>query len=257
MTAFVPTHEGEAFGVRMLNAQLDLLADVAAGVPLDDALTELLQAVEATSPDGVLVSVLLLDDDGTHLRHCAAPSLPAEYNDAIDGIAIGPTVGSCGTAAYTRQQVIVSDVETDPLWEDFRDLARAAGLRACWSTPVIGSDARLLGTFAMYYPQPQVPSAADIALIDVLVRTVQVAIERSRADEQREYELAAERTAALTLQHSLLPEVPPRLGPVELEARYRTGDPGVEVGGDWFDAIEVDASSSSATCRDTTSPRPR
>jgi anti-sigma regulatory factor (Ser/Thr protein kinase) len=240
MTVIIPAQEGEAANVRLLNAQLDVLADVAAGVPLGVALAELLQVVEATSPDGVLGSVLLLEDDGGHLRHCAAPSLPSDYNQAIDGIGIGPAVGSCGTAAYTRLQVIVEDIQTDLLWAEFRDLAASAGLRACWSTPIIGSDGTLLGTFAMYYPQPQRPSRADIALIDVLVRTVTVAIERSRADEEREHELVVERTAALTLQHSLLPEVPPHIGAVRLEARYRTGDPGVEVGGDWFDAIDVD-----------------
>jgi anti-sigma regulatory factor (Ser/Thr protein kinase) len=92
----------------------------------------------------------------------------------------------------------------------------------------------------MYYPQPSRPTRTDLALIDVLVRTVAMAVERSRLDEQRERELAEERALGLTFQRSLLPEIPAGIGPVELAARYRTGDPGVHVGGDWFDAIEVD-----------------
>lgn len=230
--------EGERARERqLLNAQLEVLAQVVAGAPLAAAVTSLLTAVEAASSDGMLASVLLLDEDGQHLRHCAAPSLPAVYNEAIDGLAIGPAAGSCGTAAYRRAQVIVEDVRSDPLWADFRDLAARAGVRACWSTPIVGSAGELLGTFALYYPQPQRPASGDLALIDVLVRTVAMVVERSRADEAREQALAAQREAALTLQHSLVPEVPAAIGPVRLDARYRAGDPGVEVGGDWFDAI--------------------
>ncbi len=173
---------------------------------------------------------------------CTAPrpSLPADYNAAIHGVEIGPAVGSCGTAAYLRRQVIVENIGTDPLWADFKALALGAGLQACWSTPIVGVGGRVLGTFAMYYPQPSRPNPSDLALIDVLVRTVATAIERSRLDEQRERELAEERALGLTFQRSLLPDIPARIGSVDLAARYRTGDPGVHVGGDWFDAIAVD-----------------
>ena len=226
--------------VRLLAAQLELLAGVVAGHALQPSLEELLRVVEQVSAHRMLASVLLLDEEGRRLLHGAAPSLPVDYNEAIHGVEIGPHVGSCGTAAYRRRQVIVTDIRTDPLWTDFRDLADKAGLRACWSTPILGAGGRVLGTFAMYYPEPSSPSAADLALIDVLVRTVGMAIERSRLDEQRERELAEERALGLTFQHSLLPEIPDRLGEVELAARYRTGDPGVHVGGDWFDALEVE-----------------
>lgn len=225
--------------VQLLTAQLDVLAGIVAGAPLAEALEGLLKVVESVSAEAVLGSVLLISPDGARLHHCAAPSLPPSYNEAIDGVAIGPKVGSCGTAAFRREQVIVADIERDPLWDDFRDLALAAQLRACWSTPIFSSGGDLLGTFAMYYTQPRRPSVADLALIDVLVRTVAMAIERSRADAEREEALAAGRTAAVTLQHSLLSQVPARLGAVGLEARYRPGDPGVEVGGDWFDAHAV------------------
>lgn len=224
----------------LLTAQLDLLAAVAAGDPVGEALDSLLRVVERVSATDMLASVLLIDEEGRHLRHGAAPSLPADYCAAIDGVEIGPVVGSCGTAAYFRRQVIVEDIAEDPLWADFKSLALAAGLRACWSTPILGVGGRLLGTFAMYYPLPLAPTPSDRALIDVLVRSVSLALERSRRDEQKERELATERSLALTFQRSLLPRVPVRVGPVELAARYRTGDPGVRVGGDWFDAIEVD-----------------
>ncbi len=232
--------DAEARGAQLLTAQLDLLSGVVAGSPVGRALDALLRVVERVSSAGLLASVLLLDEEGRHLRHGAAPSLPEDYCKAIDGVEIGPSVGSCGTAAWSRRQVIVEDIAHDPLWADYKHLALAAGLRACWSTPIFGVGGRLLGTFAMYYPQPIAPTPSDRALIDVLVRSVSLALERSRHDEQRERELAAERTIALAFQRSLLPEVPKRIGGVELEARYRTGDPGVHVGGDWFDAVAVD-----------------
>lgn len=225
---------------QLLSAQLELLAGVVAGHALGPSLDRLLEVVEQASTDGMLASVLLMDEEGRHLLHGSAPSLPRHYNEAIHGVEIGPSVGSCGTAAFRRSQVIVTDIARDPLWADFADLALPAGLRACWSTPILTASGRCLGTFAMYYPQPSTPSQADLALIDVLVRTVGMAIERSRLDEQRERELAEERALGLTFQNSLLPEIPRRIGEVELAARYRTGDPGVHVGGDWFDAIEVD-----------------
>jgi anti-sigma regulatory factor (Ser/Thr protein kinase) len=231
-------HEGR--DVSLLGAQLELLAGVTAGQPLEEALDALLRVVEKVSSGGLLASVLLTDESGRRLLHGAAPSLPESYNAAIHGLVIGPSAGSCGTAAFRRDQVIVEDIETDPLWAEFRGLAQGAGVRACWSTPIVGVGGRVLGTFAMYYPTPHRPSERDLALIDVLVRSVSAAIERSRLDAQRERELAEERALGLTFQRSLLPEIPARVGEVELAARYRTGDPGVHVGGDWFDAIEVD-----------------
>ncbi len=235
-----PTRDHEGRDAQLLAAQLELLAGVAAGYTLRRALESLLRVVERASTGGLLASILLMDEDGRHLRHGAAPSLPSDYNEAIDGIEIGPAVGSCGTAAYRRTQVIVEDIDSDPLWTEFRDLALRAGLRACWSTPVVGVGGRVLGTFAMYYPEPSRPSPSDLALIDVLVRTVATAIERSRLDAQRERELAEERALGLTFQRSMLPDIPDAIGEVALAAGYRTGDPGVHVGGDWFDAIAVD-----------------
>jgi light-regulated signal transduction histidine kinase (bacteriophytochrome) len=126
--------------------------------------------------------VLLLDGDGIHLRHGAAPTLPASYNEAIDGIAIGPNVGSCGTAAYCKKPIIVSDIEHDPLWVAYRELARRHGLRACWSTPIFATGGKVLGTFAMYSHEPRQPSRHDWQLIEVATRIASIAIERQRAE---------------------------------------------------------------------------
>jgi PAS domain S-box-containing protein len=130
----------------------------------------------------LLASILLMDEDGVHLRHGAAPSLPEAYNRAIDGIEIGPNVGSCGTAAYRRQSVVVSDIATDPLWAAFKDLAESHGLRACWSTPVMSSRGQVLGTFALYYRMPSRPAAEDRSVVEILTRTCALAIEHKRAE---------------------------------------------------------------------------
>ena len=95
------------------------------------------------------------------MLHGAAPSLPKVYCDAIDGIAIGPNVGSCGTVAYLGHAIFVTDIATDPLWQDFRELALAHGLRACWSTPIRDENGRLIGTFAVYYREARAPTADE------------------------------------------------------------------------------------------------
>ena len=118
----------------------------------------LLRLLEAQSPE-MVCSVLLLDDDGVHLRHGAGPSLPDEYNRAIDGVTIGPNVGSCGTAAFRGESIIVEYIASDPLWANFKGLALSHGLRACWSTPILDSQQQVLGTFAVYYREPAQPTA--------------------------------------------------------------------------------------------------
>src|SRR5450756_374390 len=110
---------------------------------------------------GIFSSVLLLDHDGLHLRHGAAPSLAEAYTKAIDGVRIGPKVGSCGTAVYRREAVIVTDIVTDPLWEDYRELAAAGGYRSCWSTPILSHESAVLGTFAMYSATVRAPTDTE------------------------------------------------------------------------------------------------
>jgi PAS domain S-box-containing protein len=132
---------------------------------------------------GSLTSILLFDPNGKCLRNGAAPSLPPAYNKAIDGIVIGPSVGSCGTAAYRGEPVIVADIATDPLWAAFRDLALAHGLRACWSTPILSSARRVLGTFAIYYREPRRPSQQEHNVVERITHLVSIAIERDLAGE--------------------------------------------------------------------------
>jgi len=132
---------------------------------------------------GSLCSILLFDPSTNCLRHGAAPSLPNAYTEAIDGAVIGPSVGSCGTAAYRAEPVIVSDIATDPLWADFRDLASAHGLRACWSTPILSSAGKVLGTFATYYREPRSPSSQEQNVIERITHLAGIAIEREQGEE--------------------------------------------------------------------------
>ncbi|MFJ8043287.1 SpoIIE family protein phosphatase [Kitasatospora sp. NPDC096147] len=172
-----------------------LLEQIARQAPLADVLEGMARAIEQLAPEEVLVSVLLADPDGRHLRHGAAPSLPEFYNRAIDGIATGEGVGSCGTAAHRRQSVIVTDIGTDPFWDDFRALADEARLAACWSTPILARDGALLGTFAMYHRTPRAPQDADLALAQIFAGTAALAIERHQADLARQAAEAREQAA--------------------------------------------------------------
>ncbi|MBH0176619.1 MAG: PAS domain S-box protein, partial [Nitrospira sp.] len=167
---------------QLLEAENQVLALLASSHSLSDTLTFLCQSCESLS-QGMLASVLLLDQDGQHLRHVASPSLPESYNRAIDGVAIGPDVGSCGTAAYLGRQVIVSDIATDPLWEKYREFALNHGLRACWSTPIIATDGQVLGAFALYYSMPREPVPADLQLINRMTNLTRFAIERKRGEQ--------------------------------------------------------------------------
>lgn len=163
-------------------AQNRILELAVAESPLKVTLEAIVQEVEALSTSGVLGTILLVDDDGEHLRHGAGPSMPASYNAAIDGILIGPSVGSCGSAAFRNQPVFVTDIASDPLWADFRDLALRNDLRSCWSLPIRSTQGQVLGTFAMYHREPRTPSGADLEIVDFVVRTAGLVIERSRAE---------------------------------------------------------------------------
>jgi PAS domain S-box-containing protein len=149
--------------------------------PLEETLGELIRIVESSSSTGVLGSILLLDDDGRHLRHGAAPSLPSAYSEAIDGLEIGACAGSCGTAAYLGAAVYVSNIESDPLWADYKDLALGHGLRACWSIPILTHGGKVLGTFAMYHREPREPTFRDMLLVDLTIQTAALIIDRDRA----------------------------------------------------------------------------
>jgi PAS domain S-box-containing protein len=162
--------------------QARVLETIATDAPLEETLTVLARVVEAQA-EGMLCSVLLLDEDGVHVRHGAAPSLPATYTQAIDGAAIGPRAGSCGTAMYSGRAVIVTDILTDPLWDDYRALADLCGLRACWSLPIFSSRGAVLGSLAMYYREARSPSPAERQLLADAPQLAGIAIERKRAEE--------------------------------------------------------------------------
>ncbi|MFK0168648.1 GAF domain-containing SpoIIE family protein phosphatase [Streptomyces sp. NPDC090306] len=200
---------GNVTGVRMLGVETTqikqaqrltaehraLLEQIARQAPLEVVLEGMARTIEDLAPYDLLVSVLLADSDGRHLRHGAAPSLPSFYNRAIDGIAVGDGVGSCGTAAHRRRMVIVTDIATDPYWDDFRELADRAGVAACWSTPILARDGSLLGTFAMYHRVPRAPQESDLALARMFAGTAALAVERHRAEQGRQLAEAREKAA--------------------------------------------------------------
>ena len=162
----------------LLEGQRRALELVAVGAPLPQMLDMLVRIVEEQAPE-MLGSILLLEADGVHLRHGAAPSLPEGFTRAIDGEAIGENAGSCGAAAFRREPVIVEDVATDPLWRDYRELAAAHDLRACWSTPIFDAQRRLLGTFALYFRTPCRPSERHRTLIAMATYIAAIAITKS------------------------------------------------------------------------------
>lgn len=169
----------------LLAGQNQALQLAVGGAPLASVLEVLVLTAERQSEGGVLASVLLLDEEGERLRHGAAPSLPTPYCQAIDGLVIGPSVGSCGTAAYRNQVVVVTDIARDPLWSEFRALAAEHGLAACWSTPIRSTLGEVLGTFAMYYRTPRSPSDHDRQVVELLSNTAAVVIERDRESRER------------------------------------------------------------------------
>jgi diguanylate cyclase (GGDEF)-like protein/PAS domain S-box-containing protein len=170
--------------------QRDILSMISTDQALPDILKTICQLAESQAPD-TLCSVLLVDREQKHLIHGATPSLPESFNQAVHGIAIGPTVGSCGTAVYRRQLVIVEDIDSDPLWHEFRDLALQHGLHACWSIPLISHHGDVLGTFAIYSHHPGSPDDEQLQLMATVGQLAAIAIERQhdrlrlQASEQR------------------------------------------------------------------------
>jgi PAS domain S-box-containing protein len=172
----------------LANGQKRVLEMIAMGAPLTDVLDAVTGLIESQS-QGMICAILLLHESGQYLTYGAAPSVPEGYKRAYERIPTGQNMGSCGSAAFLREQVIVTDIATDPRWADFADFAVSYGLRACWSTPIISSIGEVLGTFAMYYQQPRGPSAFDLHLIEIATHISGIAIERART--------------AATLQHAI------------------------------------------------------
>ena len=173
--------------------QSRVLEMIAADAPLANVLTSLVLLMEGQA-EGLRCSILLLNRDGKHVRHGAAPNLPEPYLKAVNGLAIGPRNGSCGTAMYTRRPVIVTDVMTDPLWSDYRELAQICGLRACWSTPIVSARGDVLGSFAMYREENRGPRPEETRLTQIATHIAGIAIER-----QRQQEILRERDARINL----------------------------------------------------------
>jgi signal transduction histidine kinase len=170
-----------------------VLEMIAASAPLVDILTRLVLLMEAQA-DEMLCSILVLSADGVHVKHGAAPSLPEAYVKAVNGAAIGPRNGSCGTAMYLKRPVVVTDVMTDPLWANYRHLAEICGLRACWSTPILSSRGDVLGSFAMYLQETRGPQPDEMRLTEIATHIAGIAIDR-----QRQQEILRERDARINL----------------------------------------------------------
>jgi len=191
----------------LLASQAHVLEMVAIGAPLSDVLDALCLLMERQKR-GLICSVLLLD--GEHLRDGSGPSLPGTFRQAVDGVRIGPAVGCCGTAAFRRRSVVVRDIATDPLWNDYRDLALRHGLAACWSVPILTPDGECLGTFAMYYREQQEPGTREWRLLETASNIARVAIMRTKtaealaASRQRLQEESDVASALVSAGHGLI-----------------------------------------------------
>ncbi|MCB0492222.1 MAG: PAS domain S-box protein [Cyclobacteriaceae bacterium] len=189
----------------LLEMEMEVMKMIATDQPLITILDLVTQNFEKNIK-GALCSILLMDKEGKHVVHGSAPSLPDEYCKAIDGLAIGQNRGSCGTAAYRKERVIVSDIANDPLWDDFKNLALNHGLRSCWSTPVLRNNGSVLGTFAIYYKEVKAPESIDLELIDRSANQVKIAIEQhiralDLAESEEKYRSLAEGIADIITRY--------------------------------------------------------
>jgi PAS domain S-box-containing protein len=195
----------------LLAAEKRILEMIATGVALKEILNALCLFIEEQR-SGTLASVLLLNPDSIHLDSVAGPNLPEEWTQQMESLPIGPCAGSCGTAAYRRSQVIVSDIANDPLWNvpEHRAAALKHGLRASWSNPVLSSKGKVLGTFCMYYREQRTPTSQDLGLIELATHLVRVAIERDRAEEalRASEQVARGQVEALTYSLDVLATAP-------------------------------------------------
>jgi signal transduction histidine kinase/CheY-like chemotaxis protein len=183
-------------------SERDVLERIAGGAPLAGVLEQIVRLVEAQAP-GMCCSILLLDRDQRCVRYGAAPSLPVEFSRAIEGQPIGPEAGSCGTAAYRGERVVVEDIAVHPYWAAYRDFTLPHGLRACWSSPIFSTTREVLGTFAMYYREPRGPRPREIAWVEAATHLAAIAIghEAAAQTQRRLVHDLGERVKELTLLH--------------------------------------------------------
>jgi len=168
----------------VLASEQTVLRLITRKTPLPELLMEVCRRAEALLGDGASCTIVLLDGDGKHIRVGAAPSLPAQYGAAIDGVPIGPAAGSCGTAMFERRMVTVEDIATDPLWAAYRAVALQLGLRSCWSVPFLDDAGRVLGAFAVYYRTPRRPSGEEEALLRDIGNSAGLAVQQDRMARQ-------------------------------------------------------------------------
>ena len=166
----------------LLSGQRRVLEMIAVGAPLPEVLESLVEVLEEQS-DEMLCGICLVNAEGSMLEPIAGNSLPVAFRDGLaGGVPIAPSSGSCGTAAHRKQAVAVTDIATDPLWDDFRELALANDLRACWSTPILSKRGDVLGTFAIYHREPREPDPRTASLVEVAIRIAGIAIERAQSE---------------------------------------------------------------------------
>ncbi len=167
-----------------LNSRNEVLEQLVQGQSLATILESIVLAIEQIDTEASC-SILLLDSEGKHLIHGAAPNLPDIYNEAVDGVEIGYGAGSCGTAAFTQSRVIVDDIQSHPYWVNYKEIASKSNLGACWSEPIIGTNNKLLGTFAIYHHQPMSPTDEALKLIESAAQLAAVVIEHKTANDEQ------------------------------------------------------------------------
>ncbi|OGB23252.1 MAG: hypothetical protein A3I66_08925 [Burkholderiales bacterium RIFCSPLOWO2_02_FULL_57_36] len=188
----------------MLQHEKAILEMIALDKPMADVLRDICLGAQKVLSGDALCSILLLQADGGRVRVGAAPSLPGAYNRSVEGSPIGPNAGSCGTAIYLNKQVIVEDIECDPLWDAHRTVAMEHGIRACWSAPIVAASGAVLGAFGIYYLETCKPSSEDLAFIADITHLVGVAIHKDRVERSLEESEERYRSVVTTLAEGIL-----------------------------------------------------
>src|SRR3984885_2753252 len=225
----------------LLAAEKRTLEMVASGARLVDILENLCDTID-TQANNIISTVLLMDADGMHLRPVAGRRIPRGWVETTGTLAIGPCRGSCGTAAFLKQRVIVSDIATDPLWVNYRDVALSNGLRASWSQPLLSKTQQVFGTFGMHYTEPRIPSETDLRLIESAGHIAVIAIEgeRSRAALAKAFDEIARSEAELRTIIDAIPQLIVTLGAhgnflyANQAMQAYTGLPKIEMGSESF-----------------------
>ena len=183
-----------------------VLRAMSLGQSLNSVLRELVEVIEAVQ-EGRIGSILLLHKESQTLHCAASSSLPGFYNDAIEGLKIGPNVGSCGAAAYHAEKVIAADLSTHPNWKPFRSLAAEAGLAACWSVPILAQDSSVLGTFAIYGEKIGNPSDWELEILDTAARIASVALEKEKLEQRLHYAARYDYLTQIMNRHTAIPQL--------------------------------------------------